>query len=298
MAGNASPMEALRYNETEIKTKKDHKKTGKVHPITMALSNLLRSKKKTVIVILSLSLSLILLNTMVTFFKGVDMDKYVQRLMIGDLQVTNASSVSGYVSRIKPEEIKAMKNADSIRECDAFYRMPASVRLTGKAMEKAEKLYEKHANAEKWEEKLEEFERTGDYVTSREFDTFLTLRNLAKGAEYSEKGVVTDTLRNWALWCNNATDEVPVIYEAIGAFADYAYSTRCEVFAACEHCFMNWFPTTALYYRNSASLLSQKINYPVDTYLTLIGYGGLEFYTFNYDDAEWAEYIAGNELVY
>ena len=113
-----------------------------------------------------------------------------------------------------------------------------------------------------------------------------------------EKGVVTDTLRNWALWCNNATDEVPVIYEAIGAFADYAYSTRCEVFAACEHCFMNWFPTTALYYRNSASLLSQKINYPVDTYLTLIGYGGLEFYTFNYDDAEWAEYIAGNELVY
>ncbi|MBO4749621.1 MAG: FtsX-like permease family protein [Lachnospiraceae bacterium] len=191
MAGNASPMEALRYNETEIKTKKDHKKTGKVHPITMALSNLLRSKKKTVIVILSLSLSLILLNTMVTFFKGVDMDKYVQRLMIGDLQVTNASSVSGYVSRIKPEEIKAMKNADSIRECDAFYRMPASVRLTGKAMEKAEKLYEKHANAEKWEEKLEEFERTGDYVTSREFDTFLTLRNLAKGAEYSEKGVVT-----------------------------------------------------------------------------------------------------------
>ena len=190
MAGSVSPMEALRYNETELETRKDHKKTGKVHPITMAISNLSRSKKKTVIVILSLSLSLILLNTMVTFFKGVDMDKYVQRLMIGDLQVTNAASVSRDVCRIMPEELSAIKSADCIKECKAFYWMAATVRLTGKAMEKAEKLYEKHANAEKWEEKLEEFERTGDYSTSREFDTFLTLRNLAKGAKYCEKGEV------------------------------------------------------------------------------------------------------------
>ena len=113
-----------------------------------------------------------------------------------------------------------------------------------------------------------------------------------------EIGQITDSLRNWTLWCNSATTEVPVIFEKLGAFADYAYSTRCEVLAACEQCFMNWFPTTSLYYRNSASLVGQKINWGVDTYLPVIGFGGLEFYTFNYDDAEWAEYTANNTLVY
>jgi hypothetical protein len=61
---------------------------------------------------------------------------------------------------------------------------------------------------------------------------------------------------------------------------------------------MNWFTTTSLYYRNVASLTSQKVNNGSNTYLTLIGFGGLEFYTYNYDDAAWADYIANNELVY
>ena len=68
--------------------------------------------------------------------------------------------------------------------------------------------------------------------------------------------------------------------------------------AGVEHAFMNWFTTTSLYYRNVASLVSQKVNWASDIYLTLIGFGGLEFYTYNYDDAEWADYIANNELVY
>jgi putative ABC transport system permease protein len=58
-------------------------------------------------------------------------------------------------------------------------------------MEKAEKLYEKHANAKVWDEKLEEFKKTGEYSSSREFYKYLDLRNLAKGSEYGEKGVVT-----------------------------------------------------------------------------------------------------------
>ena len=113
-----------------------------------------------------------------------------------------------------------------------------------------------------------------------------------------EIGELTDTLQHWAMWANNATADVPVIFEALGAFADYAYSTRCEIVAGVEHAIMNWFPTTSLYYRNSASLTSQKVNWASDTYLNIIGFGGLEFYTYNYDDAAWADYIANNTLVY
>ena len=112
-------------------------------------------------------------------------------------------------------------------------------------------------------------------------------------------GEVTTSLNHWAMWANNAqANDIPEIFEKLGAFADYAYSTRCEVVAAVEHCFLNWFTTTSLYYRNVASLTSQKVNQASDIYLTLIGFGGLEYYTYNYDDAEWADYIANNELVY
>ena len=114
-----------------------------------------------------------------------------------------------------------------------------------------------------------------------------------------EIGELTDTLQHWAMWANNANaDNVPVIYEKLGAFADYAYSTRCEIVAGVEHALLNWFPTTSLYYRNVASLRSQKINYATDVYLTLMGFGGYESITYNYDDAEWADYIANNALVY
>ncbi|MBR0463188.1 MAG: hypothetical protein IJJ23_02225, partial [Clostridia bacterium] len=111
-------------------------------------------------------------------------------------------------------------------------------------------------------------------------------------------GEITDSLNHWAMWANNATTDVPTIYEALGAFGDYSYATRCEIVAGVEHAFLNWFTTTSLYYRNVASLTSQKYNQASDTYLTLIGFGGLEYGTYNYSDEEWAEYIANNELVY
>ncbi len=113
-----------------------------------------------------------------------------------------------------------------------------------------------------------------------------------------EIGEVTDSLNHWAMWANNATSDVPVIFEKLGAFADYDYSTRCEIVAGVEHAFMNWFTTTSLYYRNVASLNSQKVNDCSDTYLTLVGFGGIDYITYNYDDAAWADYIANNTLVY
>ena len=43
---------------------------------------------------------------------------------------------------------------------------------------------------------------------------------------------------------------------------------------------------------------SQKVNTVVDSYVTLIGFGGIQYMTYNYDDAEWADYIANNTLEY
>ncbi len=34
--------------------------------------------------------------------------------------------------------------------------------------------------------------------------------------------------------------------------------------------------------------MSQKVDYAVQEYVDLVGFGGLAFYTYNYTDEEWA----------
>ena len=111
---------------------------------------------------------------------------------------------------------------------------------------------------------------------------------------------ITDTLQHWALWADGAGagSDADAIIGKIGLFADYDYDTRCAFYAQMEACFMNWYPTTVVYYRNTASMDSQKVQSASDTYVTLVQFGGLEYMTYNYDDEAWAEYIANNTLVY
>ena len=46
--------------------------------------------------------------------------------------------------------------------------------------------------------------------------------------------------------------------------------------------------TAPMYYRNGASLTSRKVENGCDTYLQIIGRGGLRHLTYNYTDEAWA----------
>ncbi|MBE5807082.1 MAG: hypothetical protein E7317_01920 [Clostridiales bacterium] len=107
---------------------------------------------------------------------------------------------------------------------------------------------------------------------------------------------MTASLQDWSKWAN--LEEVAGITDKLGAFTDYSYETRCAFTAGMEECFLHWYTTTPVYYRNVAALHSQKINLGSDNYVELVEYGGLEYRTYNYDDEEWAAYIANNELTY
>lgn len=111
---------------------------------------------------------------------------------------------------------------------------------------------------------------------------------------------VTDSLCNWANWVGSSTDPelVGALTEQIGSMGDYDYATRCAFLAACEKCFLSYYTTTPVYYRNVAFLHSQKVNYPTYQYVMNVGFGGLRYYTYNYDDTEWAEYVAASPLQY
>lgn len=97
LASRVSPVEAVRYTEgveyagRKRKGKEKLKKStdgGKIY--RMAFSNLARNKKKTVVVILSLSLSVILLNSVFTVTSSFDMDTFLKKFVTSDFLIGNA----------------------------------------------------------------------------------------------------------------------------------------------------------------------------------------------------------------
>lgn len=87
IAGRVSPVEAVRYTERQS-AGETHRKGGKVTPVQMAAANLGRDKKKTALVMVSLSLTVVLLNLLVTFIGGFDMDKYLSRRSCADFLIS------------------------------------------------------------------------------------------------------------------------------------------------------------------------------------------------------------------
>lgn len=86
MAAKISPVEAVRYTESKAGKKKSRATRGASLP-KMAFANLGRSRTKTVLVLLSLSLAVILLNSVYALTKGFDMEKYVSHNMVSDFIV-------------------------------------------------------------------------------------------------------------------------------------------------------------------------------------------------------------------
>lgn len=100
----------------------------------------------------------------------------------------------------------------------------------------------------------------------------------------------TASLQTWALWADgdaNTKIKSEDGSKTLAKFAEYDSDTKAAIFGKMEYAYLSFFTTTPVYYRNSGSLVSQKGDYAVSQYLDLIGFGGLRFYTYKYDDAEW-----------
>ena len=91
MAAKVSPVEAVRYTEGINVKRKTRKSTGTVSLLSMAKANLGRSRGKTWITVISLSLAVVLLNLTVTFTKGFDMDKYLSHFVATDFILADAA---------------------------------------------------------------------------------------------------------------------------------------------------------------------------------------------------------------
>lgn len=95
LAAKVSPIEAVRYTDKSFYTGKKERRTRKVTAFSFGWANVGRNRKKVVVVIASLSLSIILLNSVYVMIQGFDMDKYVSNFILGDALVTDATILNG-----------------------------------------------------------------------------------------------------------------------------------------------------------------------------------------------------------
>lgn len=95
IAGFVSPIEAVRCTESDVgafrrKGEASKKSTGGAKIYRMALSNLGRNRKRTLLVILSMTLSLVLFHTVFTLSRGFDIEKYVAKFVNKDFVISTA----------------------------------------------------------------------------------------------------------------------------------------------------------------------------------------------------------------
>lgn len=90
IAAKVSPVEALRYTEHGLRRKKQKKTTdgGKIG--RMAFSNLGRSRGRTAVVVCSLSLTVILLNSIYTITHSVDRAGFLSKMILSEDLIANA----------------------------------------------------------------------------------------------------------------------------------------------------------------------------------------------------------------
>lgn len=122
MAAKVSPVEATKYTDVmQTKKKRRSIRGAKLHQ--MAFANLGRNKKKTVLVVVSLALSVTLFNALCAFVGGFSMEKYVSAMTCADFIVSTPdyfryNPADEFITPEQIEEIAAnTKATEDSEEC-------------------------------------------------------------------------------------------------------------------------------------------------------------------------------------
>lgn len=126
IAGSISPVEALRYQEQDNGKKKQKKGRASGHRILqMAYSNLGRSRGKTVLVVLSLSLSIVLINSVLNGVGCFDRETYIKREAVADFNVmdvmANKPTDHTSVKYVSEEFAETLKDLPGVKDFGKSY---------------------------------------------------------------------------------------------------------------------------------------------------------------------------------
>lgn len=110
---------------------------------------------------------------------------------------------------------------------------------------------------------------------------------------------VTMNLKQWSDALNGAMVSVNGVDYNFGA-GIAEMETRLDILAGIEGAILTTYNYLPMMQHGGMSLLSQQVFYVTDTWNCLLVRGGIPYMKYNYNDAEWAEYVAsqGGELKY
>lgn len=155
LAGKISPMEALRYTDADSSVKHKVKKTKKGASLAgMAWANLWRNKRRTVMVICSLTLGLVLMSFFYAKNASFDVEKYLMDLAVADFQIDDATNelASGYDPQnqtISSELINDIFMIEGSKENGHLYSREVAMTLSEQACNNLRNFYT--------QDRLEEF---------------------------------------------------------------------------------------------------------------------------------------------
>lgn len=125
MAGRVSPIEAVRYTEADLPKNGQKNSVNGAKMERMALSNVGRNKKRTLLVVISLSLSIVLLNTVVTLSGSIDMDKFLSKFSDTDFLIAHADYFNndfyGKENELSEQMIEAVQALDGFEAGGRLY---------------------------------------------------------------------------------------------------------------------------------------------------------------------------------
>ena len=144
-----SPVEAVEFNDCQVEKLSQRKKAKKVNPFSMAWENLKRNKKKSTAVILSMVLSILMINVTVSIVSCFDEDKYISTFAGSDISVADATlynshSLETVLDGVTFQDMETLEKMDGITECGAIYMSEIQQKVDGTSWERLKRIYEEH----------------------------------------------------------------------------------------------------------------------------------------------------------
>lgn len=143
---NVSPIEAVKHLDLSVSRKKKSKHTRKITSLSMAWQNVWRNKMKTILVISSMALSLVIFNITVSLVESFNEDKYLSNFASADFTIADASLINRNGLEVEfegvgQEQIDYLSQINGLESIGAIYLRMALHKLEGSPLHKVQKYY-------------------------------------------------------------------------------------------------------------------------------------------------------------
>lgn len=100
-----------------------------------------------------------------------------------------------------------------------------------------------------------------------------------------EDGIYTYNLEQWRLILQGKDATLP-------NFKNFSIEDQLTALGAVETAILKEYYSVPVFSLYSASLMGYKTDYVTYEYNTFMGYGGIRYMSYNFDDTEWAAFVA------